>query len=205
MRILRHFSGIVLAGGGSTRMGRDKAFLPIGDGDDAELLVVRARRALTDAGAAEVASIGGDVDRLAALGFEARPDSDPGTGPLGGLLAGLRAAKLSVAVVMPCDLPAIDAVTVRRIVDALIDAPAADAAMPFVAGIPQVLTAAYRTSAIGPLAAAFDTGERSVRAAVEGLSVVEVTGVDPRILADLDSPDDLDRYAQGTDPPGTRK
>jgi molybdopterin-guanine dinucleotide biosynthesis protein A len=59
-----------------------------------------------------------------------------------------------------------------------------------------VLTAAYRTTVADHLERALAAGERAVRRALEGLTIVEIEGLDPRRLVDLDRPADLDHYAR---------
>ena len=87
------FSGAVLCGGRSRRFGRDKAtYLHNGTP-----LARISLRALREAGASEVFSIGGDADALADMGFSAVPDEHPGEGPLGGIICALRQAALSRA------------------------------------------------------------------------------------------------------------
>lgn len=179
-------------------MGRPKAFLEVGP--DARPLVMRVRQALADAGAPQIISIGGEIERLRALGLDARPDEFPGEGPLGGMVTGLSLAHWPIAVVLSCDLPAIDAATVRGLVAALDADPEADAAIPVVEGHQQVLAAAYRTTSAPRLRAAFGAGERSVRRALVPLRVVPVDHLDPAVFVDLDVPADVDHYARGCGP-----
>jgi molybdopterin-guanine dinucleotide biosynthesis protein A len=186
---------MVLTGGLSTRMGVDKAFLVPEDGGP--MLAERARRALVDAGAREVLAVGGDRRRLAALGFVTVPDRIPGRGPLGGLISGLRAATFEVAVVLSCDLPAIDPGTVTELVRCLARRPDAGAALPSFDGHTQVLVGAYRRQvAVAVLEAAFREGERSIRRAVRSLVVAPVPTVARAPLIDVDRPEDLDHYAR---------
>jgi molybdenum cofactor guanylyltransferase len=189
------FGGVVLAGGLSTRMGTDKAFLVPGDGGP--VLAERGRRALTEAGARQVLAVGGDGGRLRALGFTTVPDRTPGFGPLGGLISGLQAASQDLVVVLSCDLPAIDARTVTELVRCLARRPDAAAALPTFDGRCQVLVGAYRRRIVAPvLEAAFRSGERSIRRALEGLIVAPVATVRRAPLVDVDRPEDLDHYAR---------
>ena len=190
------FTGVVLAGGQSSRMGRDKAFVEVGD----RALASIAADALRGAGAVEVMAVGGDRDRLAALGLDVRPDDHPGEGPLGAIVTALGLADpLSspdgIVMVLACDMPRIDAATVSAVVAALQARPDADGAVPTLDGRRQILTAAYRTRLRPHLAAAFAAGERAPRRALEGAVIVEVDDLDPERLADVDRPDDLHRYA----------
>jgi molybdenum cofactor guanylyltransferase len=186
------FTGAVLTGGASTRMGTDKAQLVV----DGRALASIAAAALADAGAAEVLAIGGDLDALRALGLDARPDEHPGEGPLGGIITALGAATHDVTVVLACDMPAIDRDAVAALVAALDAESAADVAAALDGDRLQVLTAAYRGRVRPVLEARFGEGERAVRRAIESLVVVTVDDLEPRTLADVDGPADLRRYAQ---------
>jgi molybdenum cofactor guanylyltransferase len=185
------FTGAVLTGGSSTRMGADKALLVV----DGRPMAVRAADALRSAGAAEVVAIGGDLEALVALGLDARPDDHPDEGPLGGVISALRLAAHDMVVVLACDMPAVDASVVRPLVEALEADPQADVAAATEGGRVQALTAVYRLRTRAALAEQFAAGERAVRRAIVGLVVVEVDGLDPATLVDVDRPEDLRRYA----------
>jgi molybdopterin-guanine dinucleotide biosynthesis protein A/rhodanese-related sulfurtransferase len=199
------FTGVVLAGGRSRRMGRDKALVEVGG----RPLAVIAADALRRAGASQVTVVGGDGSGLAGVGLAVRPDDHPGEGPLGAIVTALGSAPAGIVMVLACDLPRIDADTVAAVVTALDRHPAADVAAPRLDGRLQVLTAAYRTRIRSHLAAAFAAGERAPRRALDGVEVVAVEGLDPERLADVDRPDDLHRYARadpgrpGRRPPGS--
>jgi len=188
----RSFTGAVLAGGASSRMGTDKALLEV----NGRVLVSGAATALRDAGASNVIVIGGDLEALRQLGLVVHPDDEPGQGPLGGLLTALRLATDDIVMILACDMPAIDAESVATIVDALAGGEGRDVAVPVVAGRRQCLTAAYRQRSNLHLAAAYAGGERAPRRAIVGLDVVEVMGLDEHRLGDVDRPDDLHRYAR---------
>ena len=189
MAILIRASGVVLTGGASRRMGTDKALLAVGD--PAIPMAVRVTDALRGAGCPDITCIGGDLDGLRALGLHARADDHPGEGPLGGLLTGLRHAKLATVVVLACDLPAIDGATIRGLITALAGDPHADAAVPQIDGRLQVHAAAFRRGAHLALEAAFAAGERSITRALGDRRVVRVDHLDPAALADVDGPADL--------------
>lgn len=92
-------AGFVLVGGRSSRMGRDKARLP-----------VRSHLLVEDV-AAKVAKIAGNVMlvgdpvKYSDLPFECIPDLHPGFGPLAGIEAALAAAKAELNLITACDLP----------------------------------------------------------------------------------------------------
>lgn len=194
MRPLPTFSGAVLTGGASRRMGRDKALVEVGG----SALAVEVARVLGEAGAEEVFAVGGDLGALGALGLVAVPDDHPGEGPFGGLLTALRHACLPVVVVLACDLVAVRSETVRLVVAALDADGDLACAVPVANGRQEPLHGAWRRSARPALAAMFDRGERAMHRAVTGLAGAEVDGVDPGDLADVDTPADLaDLAAKG--------
>ncbi|MCY3560540.1 MAG: molybdenum cofactor guanylyltransferase [bacterium] len=179
------FSGAVLAGGASRRMGCDKAFALC----DGVPLADIARRALIEAGAREVLSIGGDEARLGGLGFTTVPDDAAGEGPLGGLVTALRAAVEEWVAVLACDLPRANAATVRELLAHT--GPGTDAVVPLLVGRPQPDHAVWRRDSRALLAPLFAAGERRLGAAVGHVRARLVTVADPATLADVDTPDDL--------------
>jgi molybdopterin-guanine dinucleotide biosynthesis protein A len=93
-------SAVVLAGGGSSRLGQDKAFLSIAGQFLIERIVERLSQ-LSD----EVIIVANEIDRYEQ--FEAVVVSDvyPGKGALGGIYSGLKAATRSHSLVVACDMP----------------------------------------------------------------------------------------------------
>ncbi|OZA72165.1 MAG: molybdopterin-guanine dinucleotide biosynthesis protein A [Caulobacter sp. 39-67-4] len=92
------FGALILTGGGSRRMGRDKAAL---DWDGARA-VDRLADVARAVGARDVLTVGAE------LGLPWVPDPEPGAGPVGGVLAGvaaLRALGLDRALILAVDAP----------------------------------------------------------------------------------------------------
>jgi molybdopterin-guanine dinucleotide biosynthesis protein A len=170
-------------------MGRDKAFLTVGG----RLLVGRVLDALEAAGAEDVHTIGGDVDRLARLGVHAHVDRHPGEGPLDGLVSALRVAQHDVVVVLACDLPNIEPALIERLRTRL--SPPYEAVVPVSGNVPQPLAAAYARRVADVLDAAFVDGERSPRRALSRLRWLALEDVSPSSVVDLDDPADVARYA----------
>lgn len=98
MDATRHLLGVILAGGQSRRMGRDKAFLPL----NGRPLLAHVTRRLTAQVASMAISANGDPARFAPFGLPVLADSLPGhPGPLAGVLAGLdHAAGLGIGHVL---------------------------------------------------------------------------------------------------------
>lgn len=176
-------------------MGRDKSLLEV----RGVALTASVATALKQAGAIEVLTVGGDLERLQSLDGVDRavPDLHPGEGPLGGILSAFAAATEDVVVVLACDTPDITADAPRRLVEAIQATPWAGVAHAVFEGRMQPLTAAWRVSAaLGPIRDAFIAGERAPRAVMATLPHVAVDGFDERAVADVDRPEDLHRYAR---------
>jgi molybdopterin-guanine dinucleotide biosynthesis protein A len=106
------FSAAVFAGGASTRMSTDKAFLRLGD----ELLIERQLRCLQDAGAAQLLISGRVGIDYARFGFAVVHDERPDAGPLAGLAAILKAATFDRTLVLAVDMPAMTPAMLRKVV-----------------------------------------------------------------------------------------
>jgi molybdopterin-guanine dinucleotide biosynthesis protein A len=169
-------------------MGRDKALVEVAG----RPLALIAATALRAAGATRVVAVGGDERLLRRLGLEVVPDDHPGAGPLGGVLTAMRAARTPHLVVLACDLPGARPDAVARVRGALVATPGAAVAWPEEDGHPQVLHAAWDVGpALPVLAAAFSTGERSLRRAAAGLPRAVVAGIAAAALGDVDRPEEL--------------
>jgi molybdopterin-guanine dinucleotide biosynthesis protein A len=94
-------SGFVLAGGGSTRMGRDKALLPY----RGTTLVEHMAQAV-QAAAGSVALVGDPV-RYSSLGYPVYPDKFSGCGPLGGVYTALSISSTDWNLIVACDMPGV--------------------------------------------------------------------------------------------------
>jgi molybdenum cofactor cytidylyltransferase len=115
---------IVLAAGRSSRMGRSKALLPLGDG---ETFLTRIVRTFLDAGVDDVVIVVGHerdeiVRSFAASGLPARfaVNADYDRGQLSSLLAGLAVVDrpgVSAVLMTLVDVPFVSAATVRAVVD----------------------------------------------------------------------------------------
>jgi molybdopterin-guanine dinucleotide biosynthesis protein A len=134
-------SGAVLVGGASSRMGRDKAHLPVAGVAGA----VRVAR-LLDGLFSEVLLVGGDPP--AAAPGRRVPDGEGPVAALRGLVAALEACHEPSLFVAATDLPLLTA----DLVLAIVAWPAADAVVPRTARGPHPLCALYRVEAVLPVA-----------------------------------------------------
>ena len=132
-------SGIVLAGGMSSRLGRDKAVELIGD----EPLIARVIGRLSRV-SEEIVVVVNEIERASALPLpeSARVvvDTHPGKGPLGGIFTGLSAVDGDWGIVVACDMPFLNVELLKHML-ALRDG--FDAVVPVRAGHPEPTHALY--------------------------------------------------------------
>ncbi len=176
--------GVVLAGGRSTRMGTDKAFVEI----EGLAMVRRVADALIAGGCMPVWCQGGDRPRLFALGLDVRDDPEPHAGPLSAIAAALAAAHPVDAVICACDLPALDGGAVANLIAAGRSAPGALVAVADAGGAH--LAGWWSNAATQPLAALRRDGVVSYREAVARLGGLRVP-VEQAAVRNVNRPDDL--------------
>lgn len=174
-------AGIVLAGGRSTRMGRDKAGVRI-DGVPMGRIAVLA---LLGAGLDPVTVVGGRES----FGVEHLPDVVEGAGPLGGIRTAMHAHPGKTLVVLPCDLPRIDADGIRQLLGAAADYPDAPLVLATVDGDLSWPIGVWRVGGLDVLGSVFDAGGRSFRT-LRGLIRPVLVELGAR-GADADTPSEL--------------
>lgn len=103
-------AGYVLAGGRSTRMGRDKALLPFGGRTLLQHVAGIVREA-----AGEVTVLG-DPEKYGRLGLRAIPDVVPDSGPMGGLLTAMKDANEPRILLVACDMPNLTVAFLRELI-----------------------------------------------------------------------------------------
>ena len=96
-------AGFILTGGRSSRMGRDKAALPLGGGT-----LVEHVAACVGVAAGRVTLVGAP-ERYVALGLRAVADRYENCGPLGGVCTALAITQADWNLIVACDMPAVTA------------------------------------------------------------------------------------------------
>lgn len=179
-------SAVILAGGQSRRMGRDKASL-IYDGVPLIQRVFNVVSTVAD----EVVVVGGPAPDLKGT-FRHIADPVEHAGPLAGLFTGLTHITSEVAIVVACDMPTIDPGVLKLLIDSL--TPDADAVVPRDPdGHLQVIHAVYRKRCESTARELLNAGESSLKSLVRSLNVIEITDLEAgrRSWFNVNTPDDL--------------
>lgn len=177
----------VLAGGRSSRMGRDKASLEIGG-----RTLLGGLLEVLDRTFPRVALVMGAPREGDPAGREYLHDTVPDQGPIGGLAAALDWCGADYLFLIACDMPFPDPLLMRL----MADAPDAAMVVPEAGGRLHPLHARYARSMRGRVAAAIAAGRRSMGALFDASTDVKITeavmelhGVDPaRALRNVNTP-----------------
>jgi molybdenum cofactor guanylyltransferase len=178
--------GFVLAGGRSSRMGRDKALLPV-DGRSLVDLALDKLRSLPLATPPRIAGAASDLSSHAAV----IADLHPGCGPLSGIEAALAASTQPLNVFLGVDLPLLPA---RFLTWMLLRAETTGAliTIPRIAGRPQPLCAVYHRDLLTHVTASLLAGSYKVIAvmtaaahgqAIDVFDTERVASVNPELLS----------------------
>lgn len=206
------FIGVVLAGGASTRMGRDKAFIEVGGVP----MVARVARTMTDAGASRVLVAGGDAPRLSHLGLSVVPDHERGLGPLSGLLAAMDAiadaspptpegGEGPLMVSAPCDTPLLSPELISALIGTLTaDTDSEVAVTEGPTGLEPLLAAWRVTRCRDTVSERLASGSGAVRGLFGTLDTIVVRWASPVELTNVNTPEDL-RALEPRTPPGGSK
>jgi molybdopterin-guanine dinucleotide biosynthesis protein A len=184
---LMQASLLVLAGGGSRRMGRAKAWLEVGD----TVLLRYVVDSLAPAFSEVMVSFAEPEQLEAPLPYRIVFDRKRSAGPLAGLEAGLLAARNGVMFAVACDMPYVTQDVAQMATAA---ARRSDAAIPRVDGRPEPVCAAYGRSALPAITAALNAGRLKTAEVIANLDVTWLEGLDPDLFRSLNTPEDLERF-----------
>jgi molybdopterin-guanine dinucleotide biosynthesis protein A len=184
-------AGYVLVGGQSSRMGRDKACLPL----DAEPLGARVARMVAEA-AGSVALVG-HPERHSGLGYPVVPDRYPGEGPLGGILTALHHTTADRNLIVACDMPGLTVEFLKDLLQAAERNPLSILIPETEGGRLEPLCAVYHRDTLAALERAFADGIRKVTAAFRGVGVAAYPVAEVARFQNLNTPEDWARYAAG--------
>ncbi|NLI93869.1 MAG: molybdenum cofactor guanylyltransferase [Peptococcaceae bacterium] len=134
-REMLQVTGVLLTGGESRRMGKNKALLEL----DGKPLIERTLDILRKT-CSEVVISSRSEDLYSSYGYQVIPDIFPGKGPLGGLYSVLQKASYEYLFLAACDMPFLDETSIRYIYSRMDDF---DAIVPYALGRMHPLHAFY--------------------------------------------------------------
>ncbi|MBI4593711.1 MAG: molybdenum cofactor guanylyltransferase [Candidatus Rokubacteria bacterium] len=170
-------SGVIQAGGRSTRMGGEpKALMDLGGRRIIER-VVAAVAPVVD----EVLVVTNTPDLYRYLGLPMVPDVYPDGGSLGGIYSGLRAAAGDIAFTVACDMPFLRTDVARLVVEL---ASRADVVIPRVGDQLETMHAAYGKHCLGPMEDRLGAGQLKIVGFFDKVRVMEIPEGDVARLAD---------------------
>ncbi|MGH7256009.1 MAG: molybdenum cofactor guanylyltransferase [Nitrospirales bacterium] len=187
-------TAVLLAGGKSRRMGRDKRFIEL----EGKTLLERALGTLEAVFPEVLIAVAEPSPDLAGLGHRVVTDVIPGRATLGGLLTGITLATSSRVFAVACDMPLLNPEVIRAM--ATVDRQA-DVVMAQLEGGLQPMHAFYRKTCLGHLERMARGGHLKVQdicqvpdLAVRLVGEAELRKVDPQLLSflNVNTPADLE-------------
>ncbi len=145
-------TGVILAGGGSRRMGFDKAMIEVAGLP----MIERAKRVLGGV-FNETFVVAGRLVEYQWLGVRTYADLIKGKGSLGGIHTALFHAETPYVFVVACDMPSLDSEVIRAILETPMKG--YDAAAPFIGGRLHPLHALYSKRCIDAVEAMLREGK----------------------------------------------
>jgi molybdopterin-guanine dinucleotide biosynthesis protein A len=177
-------AAFILAGGRSRRMGQDKALLEL----DGEPLAARAAR--TAAEAAGRAYIVGPAAAYGHLGYPCLEERFPGLGPLSGLDAALRSGLATWCLLLACDMPGLDAPSLRGLLQAA-EQSGCDAAVTVSAGgRAEPLCAVYHARLAGLVEQHLLEGRLALHELLSRIRWVPLPAPHPDFAANINTPEE---------------
>jgi molybdopterin-guanine dinucleotide biosynthesis protein A len=188
----RDLTAFILAGGKSTRMGTDKAFVEY----EGRTLLARAldlaRSIATDV------RIVGSKEKFAVFAPVVE-DVFRDCGPLGGIHAALQASQTELNLMLAIDMPFVSRTFLQHLISQARDTPEAAAIVPRGDGVWQPLCAVYRRGFAGVAENALRAGQNridrlfdKVRTRVIEQEELQLSGFSPAIFRNLNTPEELE-------------
>jgi molybdenum cofactor guanylyltransferase len=157
-------AGYVLAGGGSTRFGRDKALVEVGGTPMLGRMIELMRRVTKEV------KIVAAANKYAAFGVTMVEDRWPGQGPLGGIITALEDAAQGTGrpewnLILSCDMPFLTREWLAFLGEHAVRSKA-EVVFPHSGSGPEPLCACWQTAAAAKLRSGFESGVRKVTAGI---------------------------------------
>ena len=197
----KNVTGVLLAGGESRRMGRDKAGIEL-DGVTTAKRTIDAFRPLF----ADIFAVSKRVGRFDDLGCREVADIFDEMGAMVGVLTALKEVKMDYIFVAACDMPFIDRDVVELIVSRGVGF---QAALPLISGKGDPLHALYSKDCFEKMLAYMQKEGKSLNRFIKSLpadqvryiSEDEIRAVDPEAISlfNMNTPEDLEKARKLSD------
>lgn len=149
------FSAVILAGGKSSRMGRDKAALSLGD-----QTLLQRQVELVHQLHPEAVYVSGGVRHMAQTDCQVLPDNFIGQGPLAGIEAALSVMTSPMLLVLAVDLPRMNLAALRWLIE---QGSETVGVAPRTSNSVEPLVALYPKASLGLLRSALQSGRNAAR------------------------------------------
>lgn len=165
MKNKMEITGIILAGGKSSRMGTDKGVLHV----DGRAMVERIIETLSSATSRII--IIANNNNYDSFGYPVKQDLIKDCGPMGGIYTGLKFSSTPLNIIMSCDIPFVEADTLKQ----LAESPAQyEVVVPVHEGKTEPLCARYHQKCIPAFAGLLRKGEFKLQEALPGFKTLEL-------------------------------
>ncbi len=176
-----NFSAVIVAGGKSSRMGRDKAFVLL----HGKPLIEHVLERIRPLGATHILLIANRPADYAYLGLPVYPDVLPEKGALGGIYSALTHSPTDYCLIVACDMPFLSTALLQRLIGLCDETPETppDVIVPIFNDRPQGLHAVYCRTCLEPI---FEDLKRDRLKVIGFYERVKVRYVIPEEYCDLD-------------------
>lgn len=151
-------TGIILAGGNSTRIGRNKSLLKIGESSLIDRVIDIVGQ-FTSSVLIVTNEDQFDLVKTQALRARVLEDIYPGKGPLGGIYTGLLHAENTYSLVVGCDTPFLNSDLINCLIDKAHDV---DAIVPKIGSMIEPLHAVYSKNCLLPIESLIQAGKLQI-------------------------------------------
>ena len=188
-------TGVILAGGKSSRMGQNKALMSLG-GKRLVHRVVEVMRSVFD----DLLMVTNTPDVYADLGIPMAPDVWPDKGSLGGVYSAIYRVATPYCLAVACDMPFLQAAGLRYLITQMANY---DVVVPDVLGELQTLHAIYSKACLQPIERRLETNRLRIvgffpDVRVRTVTASELEPYDPELLAfqNLNTPEEFQAAEQ---------
>lgn len=171
-------SGVINAGGRSTRMQYNKAFAEIGGKPLIEIIINKFEPFFS-----EIIIVSNQPELYEKYGYKTYPDIYPGKGPVGGIHTALHNANFEQIFMLGCDMPFMDMRIAEFLLEKLYDK---DSAVPRIKGYLQPMSAAYSKKCLPRLIYNLETDRLKLTRLFEELNAEIVEEEELERFGDLD-------------------